>query len=125
MPSWLKSVGKIAIKIGQHAPTIGPIVKAFTPEPVDKVIDSVMPTVDKLDEIGNVIIATEIFSQALTAPIAGPEKLKVASLPTAQILLQFLKLKGLKIDSEREAMFLEGAQDIANGMAKVYNSCKE
>jgi hypothetical protein len=124
MPSWLKYIGKAAVAVGTNLPIYGPIVKSFIPQAV-QVIDRATEVTDKFDEIGNIIIATEVLSAGLTTPIPGPEKLKAATAPVAIILQNFLKIKGLELDKNQQALFMEGVQDITSGFAKVYNSCKE
>ncbi len=119
MNSWLKRIGLLGIAVGEQAPFFGPILKAFIPgNREDRIIESL----SHLDEIGKVVINVELISNALTTPLPGPEKLKAAAVPTAAILIEFLKSRGLKVKDE--ALFKEGSSDVANGIAKAFNSCE-
>ena len=119
--TWLKKVGEVALKIGELTP-YGSYLKIFTPSKGDKIIDEVVNKATYLDEIGRVILQVESFSNALTSPISGTEKLKAASVPTAAILYEFLRARDIEI--EDKALFLEGASNIADGFAKILNSGK-
>jgi hypothetical protein len=121
MPSWLKKVGQVALRVGEVTP-YGNYLKIFTPPAVDKAIDTIIAKTSHLDEIGKAIINAEVVSNTLSSSLSGSEKLKLATGPTAQILLDFLGMRGIEVVDEK--LFLEGSQDVANGIAKILNSGK-
>jgi hypothetical protein len=125
MPSWLKKVGQVGIILGKQAPIFGPVLKVFLPDVGDKIVDKVTAQADALAQIGNVIVNIEVISNLLTQPLPGDEKLKAVSVPTAQILLEYFKSRGLELDKDKEAEFKQSAQQVAQGIVGCLNACKE
>ena len=119
---WLKTVGKILAIAGSVAS--GMDLSKFFPDkfkPLVQRIDGILERAH-LGEIGDVIIQTEAFSAALTSPLPGPEKLKAATPPIANIMLDFFRLRHMEIENEAE--FLTATSEMTSAMVRAFNACK-
>jgi hypothetical protein len=115
---FLKKLGKIILEGSKFLPHVGPIIKAYTPDKVDKIIDRVT---DKSREMADVVITAEAVGQALA--LNGPDKLKASVPLMTQVILRSDILIGRKIDNP--VLFTEGVQDLCNGWVKILNSLKD
>lgn len=115
---WLTLVGKYAL-VGLNLLTgFGPMIGQMIPgDKDDKVI---LKATDTLTQVSTVIQMVEAIGQAASTPMAGPEKLKVATPLVAQIVLSSSMLAQHKIANED--LFRAGCASIASGMADVLNS---
>jgi len=113
--SGLKRFGQIVANVAGIASGLGPIFKGYLP--------SQAGTIDKVESeiaaIAGQIQTVESIGQVLGTP--GPDKLKAAAPLVAQVILQSALMAGHEYD---QALFTEGATDVANGFAKILNSIK-
>lgn len=116
--AFLKRLGQIALKVVIGIDTFGPIVKGFTPDRVDAVIDRVG---DYTRQSAEVIAHAEIMGQALQ--LAGSQKLKAAAPAMAQVILRSDAMIGQKIHDA--SLFERGVLKITDGWADVLNSLDE
>ena len=113
---YLSLVGKFALMGLQVLLGFGvPLTKATPNTTDDKVVDTMV-------QIAQMIGIVEAIGQAATTPMAGPEKLRVATPLVAQVILASSMLSGHKIGDE--LLFRQGCEKIASGMADVMNSIK-
>ena len=70
---FLKKAGAVILKGAETLPTVGPMIKAYTPDKIDRIIDIVT---DKTEEMSQVVITVEAVGQALQ--LTGADKLKAA-----------------------------------------------
>ncbi len=105
--SWLK-------KIGQAALTASGILEGFK-APTLPNVDTVS---DKLMEVAAIIVNVEMIGAALNLP--GDQKLTASVPAIAQLILRSSVMAGRP--PHDQALFMDGAKDIASGMAKILNS---
>ena len=119
---WLKTVGKILAMVGSAASGVD--LSALFPPKYKPLIDKVEGYIEKshLGEIGDAVIQVEAFSAALTSSLPGPEKLKAATPPVANIMLDFLKIRHMVVENEAE--FLLACSDMTSAMVRAFNACK-
>lgn len=111
---FLTKIGQIINRALQIVGVLQPIISVESPQ-AGKVVQTV--SADLVDVAG-VITNVEAFGQALG--IKGPDKLKAAVGPVAQIILQSTLLANHKI--AQPDLFTQGATKISDGMADVLNS---
>ncbi len=112
---FLTKIGKLILKGTRYIVGISSTVQRVSPD------GRVETFVDKLLEIRDVIIKLEAVGQALH--LTGVNKLKGAAALVAQVILGSGVMINRKIGNE--AMFLQGATKMADGMADVLNSLKD
>ena len=112
---------QIAGKVVAVVTGFGPMIAALTPTKKDD--EFVAKLADPLVQVAGIIIQVEAMAQALDAPLAGPDKLKMATPMVAQIILA----SGIMVKHEIRdpALFKAGCASMASGMADVLNSIKE
>jgi hypothetical protein len=115
--SILKKIGEIILKGKEIIPIVGPFIKAYAPDNIDKVVDVASL---KLDELGRIVITTEAIGQALG--LSGEDKLKAAIPLFGQVVMQSALIGGKRIDDE--VLYNEGLKDLTNGVVKIMNSVK-
>lgn len=113
--SFLKRLGQIALKVVVGIDTFAPLVKGFTSDRVDAIIDRVG---DYTTQAADVIVQAEIMGQALQ--LGGSQKLKAAAPAMAQVILRSDAMVGKKIKDA--ATFERGVLKITDGWADVLNS---
>jgi len=112
--TFLKKAGAIILQGVEIFSGIAPILTSKIPNS-----SGAIQTVSKdLAQVAGVIMDVEAFGQALG--LAGPQKLTAAAGPVSQIILDSSLLAGKQINDP--VLFKQGAQAIADGMAKVLNS---
>lgn len=112
---FLTKLGQVALKFVVGIDTFAPMVKGFTPDHIDRVIDRVG---DYSTQAAGVIMQAEIMGQALQ--LAGPDKLRAAAPAMAQVILQSDAMIGRKI--KNPALFEQGVLKITDGWADLLNS---
>jgi hypothetical protein len=119
---WLKKVGIIAAKVG--AASAGINLNELFPR-LPPVVGKIQELIEKshLHELGTAIIRIEGISAAISSPLPGPEKLKAVTPEAYRILVDFLKMRGLKIENEAEVE--AASQDLASAMVRAFNACRE
>lgn len=115
---FLTKLGQIAAKFVIGIDTFAPMVKGFTPDHIDRVIDRVG---DYSTQAARVITQAEIMGQALQ--LAGKDKLTAAAPAMAQVILQSDAMIGKKI--KQPELFEAGVLKITSGWADVLNSLDE
>lgn len=118
--SKLGQVMQIAGKVAAVVVGFGPVITALTPTKKDD--EWVANNANTLAEIAGVIAQVEAMAAALSQPLPGTEKLKMATPIVAQIVLARI-VAGKKIDNPE--LFQKGCASIASGVADVLNSIKE
>jgi len=113
--SFLKRLGQMIAKGIGIAVGIGPLVSPFLGSGKASGIEN--QVVDDLTSIGQVVIQAEAMIQT---PGAGAVRLAAVTPLVASIVRTSQMVDGKKIDNE--ALFNEGAGEIASGMAKILNS---
>lgn len=115
--TFLKKLGTIILKATEIVTGFGPLISTMQPKaaPVITEIQS------DLAAVATVIANVEAVGQVLGTP--GADKLRAATPLVAQAILQSSLLAHRKI--ENPALFQQGAQKIADGMADVLNSLKD
>jgi hypothetical protein len=115
---YLSLIGKIALTGLQILTGFGPMVGSMIPGTKDD--KYIAQATDTLTQVSQVITMVEMIGAAATTPMAGAEKLKVASPLVAQIILSSSMLAQHKIGNEE--LFRAGCEKVASGMADVMNS---
>ena len=118
--SFLKKFGQIAGEVGKVALSVAgvaPYVQAALPGQSEKIQ---IVSAD-LAQIATIAQEVEVIGQALSLP--GTQKLQAATPLVAQVILQSSLLANHKISNP--ALFAQGSQKIADGMADVLNSLKD
>lgn len=111
---WLKKAGLIAAKVGEYVAFGAPLITSLIPGTKDDQAVQIAQSV--IGQVIQVIVHVEAFGAALGLP--GAEKLKAASGPIADILLQFLT--GRKIKDA--AKFKAGVEKFTSGLADILSS---
>lgn len=124
MTTFLSKLGKIMQITGKVVGVylgFAPGLAALTPSQKDDKI--VAATVLPLQQIAGIVVQVEAMAQALDTPLAGPDKLKMATPLVAQIVLSSGVLAGKKIANPE--LFKQGCAQLGSGMADILNSIKE
>lgn len=116
--TFLAALGSLIVRGLQIVLGIAPIVQASAPS----ASGTVGAIASELQQISSIIIQVEAIGQALTPGLTGAQKLQASTPLVAQILLQSAVLSGHTIADP--ALFTNGAEQIASGMANVLNSLK-
>ena len=112
--TFLKKAGTIILEGAQIFTGFAPLITATYPKSAGAVT-----TISKdLAQVASVITDVEAFGQALS--LTGAQKLQAAAGPVSQVILDSSLLVGKQVANP--ALFKEGAQAIADGMAKILNS---
>lgn len=111
---WLKKVGIIVGKTAEMLVLGGPIISSLIPGKKDDAAIAVAQSV--LGQAIQVIVQVEAIGAALN--LSGADKLKAASGPVQEIILQFLK--GRKIKDV--VKFRAGADTFTSGLADILSS---
>ena len=111
---FLSKLGQIVVNVAGILTGFGPLISAMNPQAGAVVTQAE----DVLGKISAVIGQVEVFGQAIALP--GPQKLTAAAPMVAQELLLFFKARGHKVNNE--ALFMQGATKVADGMADCWNS---
>lgn len=117
--TFLKKAAEIILKAVGIASGFLPLLQGVIPE---RAADKVAEVSDDLTKVAGIIVTVESAAQALSSPLPGAEKLKMATPLVAQVILQSDVLVGKKIDNP--VLFQQGSASIASGMADVLNSLK-
>lgn len=112
--NFLAKLGGIILKVTEIVTGFSPILQTVLPGQKD----TIQLVSRDLVEIANIITQVEAFGQVLGTP--GADKLKAATPLVAQIILQSSILANHSIANP--ALFKQGTQKIADGMADVLNS---
>jgi hypothetical protein len=119
--TWLKKVGTILLKVTEIVVGFGPVITALTPTKKDDQVVAVVS--DTLTQVAGIVTTVEAMAGALSQPLPGTEKLKMATPLVAQIVLQSSIM--VKHEIANPALFQQGCASIASGMADVLNSLKD
>lgn len=125
--SFLSKMGSVLHKVEgvvtNFSPLIGMAVGAVGALLPDgsKAKDVLAAVPGEIQQAVSLIQSTEAFGQALGTP--GPDKLKAAAGPMAQIILQSTAFAGKKI--KNPDLFKQGATKVADGLADCLNSVDE
>lgn len=121
--SVLHKVDGVLTKIYPLAGFVGQTVESFLPagSTAQQDVEKIIAPGGFLDQGSALIQTGEAFGQALG--IAGPDKLKAASGPMAQLILQSTTFSGKKI--KNPDLFKQGATKIADGLADCWNAVDE
>ena len=118
---WLKKAGLIIGQVTAAVVGLGPLITAFTPTTKD---DAALPVIaDTLNQLAGIVTTVEAMAGALTVPLPGAEKLKMATPLVAQIILSSSLMARHKIANP--IIFQQGCASIASGIADVMNSLKD
>ena len=112
--SYLKAFGLAVVKIIGVVAGITPVIE--TAAPVTR------PVLDKLSQIGALVMQVEAVFAAVSDPAAktGSQKLKAATPLVAQVLQTSELVTGKKIKDEQA--FIAAAGTITSGVADLLNS---
>lgn len=111
---WLKKIGVVLAKSAEIIAFGGPVISSLIPGKKDDQIIAVAQSV--IGQAIQVIVQAEAFGAALA--LSGADKLKAASGPIAEILLQFLKGRKIK-DAVK---FRAGVEKFTSGLADILSS---
>src|SRR5215831_4925882 len=112
--TFLKKAGQIILTGVEIFSGIAPILTSKIPNS-----SGAIQTVSKdLAQVAGVVMDVEAFGQALGLP--GAQKLQAAVGPVSQIILDSSLLAGKTVADP--ALFKQGAQKVADGLADVLNS---
>jgi hypothetical protein len=118
---WLKKAGIVLLKVTEILTGFGPVVSALIPGTTDDKIIQV--TTHELSQVAAIVTQVEAMAAALTTPLPGPEKLKMATPAVAQIILQSSMMAHHKIANPD--LFKQGCASVASGIADILNSLKD
>jgi hypothetical protein len=120
---WLKKAGIIIGQVTASVVGLTPAIQMITSMTASKDDDKIVSAlVDPLRQFASIVAQVEAMANALTVPLAGPEKLKMATPMIAQVILSSSLMVKHKI--ENPVLFRQGCASIASGMADVLNSLK-
>jgi hypothetical protein len=112
--TFLKTLGSILLKGLQIVLGFAPVAEASFPAQAGVI----GLTVDRLQQIADIIVQVEAMGQAITAP--GPRKLVMAAIPVEQIILASSLLVNHTIADP--VKFKAAVSGIASNMADLLNS---
>jgi hypothetical protein len=116
--TFLKKAGQDIVQIAGIALGFVPLAQAASPNNAGLI----GKVASELDQLKSLIIQVEAFGAALPAGMDGATKLKVATPMVAQLVLRSDMMLGHEIQDQ--ALFTNGAEQIASGVANVLNSLK-
>lgn len=114
---FLRKIANIILQGVGIATGFIPLLQGVIPQ---RAADKVHEISDDLTKVAGIIVLVEGAAAAVSSPLPGPEKLKMATPLVVQILLQSDILVGHKV--KNQTLFQQGAASIASGMADVMNS---
>lgn len=118
---WLSKAGLIILKMTEILTGFGPILTTLIPgDKDDKVVAAVS---HELTQIAGIVTQVEAMAGALSQPLPGAEKLRMATPSVAQVILQSSMMAHHKIANP--VLFQQGCSQIASGMADILNSLKD
>jgi hypothetical protein len=118
---WLKKAGVIIGQVTAAVVGLGPVITTLTPTKKD---DAALVVVqDTLNQLAGIVTQVEAMAAALSQPLPGSEKLKMATPMVAQVILASSLMARHKIANP--ALFQQGCASIGSGMADVLNSLKD
>ena len=110
--SFLKKFGTVLLRIVGIVAGIAPVLEQSLPQST--------PVIDKLTQIGNMVLTAEGMFAALGLGKTGADKLRAATPFVAQIIQASELLAGKKI--KNEALFTAACAGITSNMADLLNS---
>lgn len=114
---WLKRVGQIALQVTTGLQVFGPMIKTYTPDHIDRVID--IATTDA-EEFQKIIVQMETIGLALN--LTGEQKLQAITAAAGQIVLHSAIMANKEVEDPE--LFKTGIQNITTGYVQVLNACK-
>lgn len=115
--NFLKKLAEVVLKVAQVATGFVPLVQGVIPQ---RGADVVKEVSDDLTKVAGIVSSIEVAAQALSAPLSGPDKLKMAAPLVGQVVLQSDLLVGHKIKDE--ALFQQSVADLASAVVGILNS---
>jgi len=117
---WLKRIGQKIISSSATAKVAIPIIKAFTPDKVDRLLGKVE---DFLAQAARVTVQAEVMGQSMNA--AGKDKLKAGAPAFAQLVLKSDVMVGRHIDPEKEAQASAALEGMLSNYADFLNTLED
>ncbi len=112
--SLLKRIGAVALQATSILIGVGPLVAMGNP----KLAGVVQRVVSDAEQLSSIIQQVEMFGQVLGLP--GAQKLQMASVAGAQVILQSAALTGHKV--AKPDLFKQGVSKVMDGWADIQNS---
>lgn len=116
---FLSKLAQVALKVGQVVGIFGPVFTQVVPGS-GSVVGRILDVSTKFNEI---IMHVELGSAALTSPLAGAEKLRMAIPAFSEAILSSAAIAGKKIGNP--TLYREGVEKVASGWADILNSLHE
>lgn len=116
---FLSKLAQVALKVGQVVGIFGPLVSSVVPSS-SVIVSRIFDVSTKFNEI---VMQVELGASALTTPLAGAEKLKLAIPAFSEVILSSAALAGKKIANP--TLYRAGVEKVASGWADILNSLHE
>lgn len=116
--TFLKKIGEDIIKVAGIVTGFEPLALAAMPG----VSGAISTVVGDLQQMASIVVSVEAVGASMTPALTGAQKLQAATPQVAQIILKSGALVGHEVADQ--ALFTNGAEQIASGIANVLNSLK-
>lgn len=120
MLTFLKRAAQIIIEAGGIVAGIGPAVQPFVAALDPKAAPVVATVTDRFQSLVDAVMQAEVFGQSLGLP--GTDKAKAAAGPIAQILMDYMTVRGYKLADDQKAKLYATAQAIGGNIADFLNT---
>jgi len=115
--NFLSKIGKIVGQVLTTWSGIAPIVRGFLPPDVQ---GKILPIMDTILEVRDVIITVEEIAALSSLEIRGAEKLRIAGPLVGKVILRSTLVANKKVKDPE--LFKQGTTAVASGMADILNS---
>lgn len=124
MISFLSKIGSLIVEAKKVVPFFLPIVKAYTPDSVDRKIDIAM---DSVDQFAAAVVDVEAISKALGTPLTGQQKFLAVQPRIAQIVYRgsVIAAVGGPSKIKNKALYDKAVAGYAQATVDLLNSLNE
>jgi len=116
---FLSKLAQVALKVGQVVGIFGPVFSSVVPSS-GAIVGRILDVSTKFNEI---IMQVELGSAALTSPLDGADKLRMAIPAFSEAILSSAAIAGKKIGNP--TLYRQGVEKVASGWADILNSLHE
>jgi hypothetical protein len=111
--TFLSNVGKMVLQGLNLVPAVTKVIESSAGQPI--------PVLDKLDQIGSLVITAEGMITSVLGPGSGAQKAKAVGPYVAQVILSSSLVAGKKMAPEKQQAFMDACTAIGSDVADVLN----
>lgn len=111
--TWLENIGIMILKGLNFLPTITQVVESSAGQPI--------PVLDKLDQIGSLVVTAEGMITTVLGPGSGPKKAQAVGPYVAQIVMSSSLVAGKKILAGQQQAFMAACTALGGDVADILN----